>query len=195
LYLRARYHATRWNEPSLDQAIALLGQAVGIDQNFGAAQSLLGYVYGVKSTTYRPNEPIWREKGYAAVEKALALDPSSPEAHTARGLLLWTHAEGFPSREALAEYRQALTVRPTLDEAWNQRGVILFHVGHLDAASRAVERAVSLNPANTNARFRLAPIRVYQQRYEDAIAVMRRVPFEAYPSQWTYQMAWSLIAL
>jgi eukaryotic-like serine/threonine-protein kinase len=195
LYLRARYHAGRVNEPDLDQAITLLEKATELDPRFTLGQALLGYVYGDKSFNYRPADPQLREKGYAAVEKALAGDPMSPEAHVARGKLLWQPSESFPSREALAEYRQALAVRPTFDDAWHQRGVVLFHVGHLEAGLRAVERAAELNPANTQARFRVAPIRVYQQRYEDAIAALRRVPREVYPPQWTYQMAWSLISL
>jgi TolB-like protein/tetratricopeptide (TPR) repeat protein len=195
LYLRARYHAGRVNEPDLDQAIALLERSTQLDPRFTLSQSLLGYVYGNKSFNYRPADPQLREKGYAAVEKALAADPASPEAHVARGILLWQPTEGFPSREALAEFRQALAIRPTFDEAWHERGVVLFHVGHLEAGLRAVERAAELNPGNTQARFRVAPIRVYQQRYEDAIAALLRVPREVYPPQWTYQMAWSLISL
>ena len=50
-------------------------------------------------------------------------------------------------------------------------------------------------PGNVNARFRLAPIRAYQLQYEVAIAVLRRVPREAQAPTWTYQLAWSLIAL
>ena len=195
LYLRARYHAGRVNEPDLDQAITLLERSTQLDPRFTLAQALLGFVYGSKSFNYRPADSQLRDKGYAAVEKALATDPTSPDAHLARGMLLWQPSESFPSREALAEYRQALAVRPTFDQAWHQRGVVLFHVGHLEAGLRAVERAAELNPANTQARFRVAPIRVYQQRYEDAIAVLRRVPREIYPPQWTYQMAWSLISL
>jgi tetratricopeptide (TPR) repeat protein len=59
----------------------------------------------------------------------------------------------------------------------------------------AVEKAIELNPSHTQARFRLAPILVYQQRYDEAITALRRVPREVYPSQWTYQLAWSLISL
>jgi tetratricopeptide (TPR) repeat protein len=182
-------------EPDVDQAIDLLSQSVAIDAQFAPAHAFLGYAYGLKSSNYRANEPVWREKGYAAVQRAFALDRSLPEAHTARGLLLWTHAEGFPSREALAEYREALAQAPNLSEAWNQRGIVLFHVGHLDAGLRAVERAVALDPGNVNARFRAAPIRVYQQRYEDAIGILQRVPREVYPATWAYQMIWSLISL
>jgi len=195
LYLRGRYHAGRWNEKDLDEAIGLLEKSTALDQNFGPSQALLGYVYGVKSFNYRPEDPQWIEKGYAAVEKALALDPQSPDAHLARGTLLWRHSQGFPHLEALAEYRQSIAARPNFDEAWHERGIVLFHVGHLEAGLRAVQQAMALNPGNTLARFRLAPLANYQQKYDDAIACLRRVPREVYPAQWTYHMGFALISL
>ena len=48
--------------------------------------------------------------------------------------------------------------------------LILFHVGHLDAAARDIQRSLEINPGNILARFRFGPIYIYQQRFEDAIA-------------------------
>ena len=195
LYLRARYHASRWNEKDIDRAIELLEQATTLDATFGAAQGLLGYAYGVKSANFRPTDTVLMEKGFAAVARSLEENEAGADAHMARGLLLWQPSQGFAQREALGEFQRALSERPSFDEAWNQRGIVLFHIGHLDEALKSIERAIALNPGNANARFRIAPIRVYQQQYEEAVAVLRRVPREAYTTQWTYQLAWSLIAL
>ena len=70
-----------------------------------------------------------------------------------------------------------------------------MHIGQLDRAGDAYERALALNPGNTLTRFRFAPLRNYQQRYDDAITVLRRIPQDIYPPQWAYHMGWSLIAL
>ena len=195
LYLRGVSHTLRGNEPDLDQAIALLEQSAAIDPAFQSTQAYLALAYGNKSATYRPNEPIWEEKGFAAAQKALLLDPDSPEAHYAQAVMLWRPSHAFPSKEALAELRKALAVRQNFDEAWHQYGVILTHVGHLDDAVRAIERAVQINPRNTFARFRFAPIRVYQLQFEEAIAALNRVPPDTFPAQWTYQRAWALLSL
>jgi tetratricopeptide (TPR) repeat protein len=128
-------------------------------------------------------------------EDRLALDPDLPEAHYAQGMMLWRKSHGFPNREALKEFRQAIAGRPSLSEAWHQHGVVLFHVGHLAAGLRDIDRAVALNPANTIAWFRYGPIYVYQLRFEDAVAALKRVPKESYPAQWTYQRAWALLTL
>ncbi len=153
------------NEPEIDQAIALLDKAVAIDPAFGDAQAWLGAFCYVKSFNFRPNDSSLREKGHSAVQKAFAIDPQSAEAHYARGILLWDPSQGFPHREALAEFRMAATRQPNLDEAWHHRGVVLMHIGHLEDAGRFFDRAIAANPGNTLARFRFAPLLNYQLKY------------------------------
>lgn len=195
LYLRGLSHVQRNGEKELDLAITLLEKAASLDPAFVPTQAYLALAYGNKSANYRVNEPEWEEKGFAAAAKALALDPNAAEAHFARGVLLWRPSHGFPSRDVLAEFRAALSARPDFAEAWHQRGVVLFHVGHLEAGERAIQRSLSLDPGNVVARFRLAPIHVYQQRFADALSALDSVPPEAYPAQWTFQRAWALLSL
>jgi serine/threonine-protein kinase len=195
LYLRGLYHALRTNEQDIDQAISLLEQSAAIDATFVPTQAYLAFAYSNKASTYRPNDPQWGEKAFAAAQKALLLDPSAPEAHYAQAVTLWRPAHGFPSREALAALQRAIAGRPRFDEAWHQRGLILFHVGHLESGFRAIEEAVRLNPSNTAARFRIGPIKIYQQKFEEALAALESVPPEAFPAQWRYQKAWALISL
>jgi adenylate cyclase len=127
--------------------------------------------------------------------RALAIDPQSAEALYMRAMLIWQPSEGFPHRGALADFRMALASQPNLDEAWHYRGVVLMHVGHLKRAGASYERAIALNPGNTQARFRVAPLLNYQLKFEDAITVLRRIPRDILPSQWTYHMAWALVSL
>ena len=195
LYLRGLSHTLKNNAADVDQAIALLERSAAIDSTFVPTQASLAMAYANKATTYQPNDPQWEEKGFAAAQRALALDATAPEAHYARAMMLWTPSHSFPNREALAELRQALAADPAFDEAWHQHGVILMHVGHLDAAIRDVNRALSINPGHVLARFRFGPIRVYQQKFEDAIGALNRVPRESFTAQWLYQRAWALLSL
>jgi serine/threonine protein kinase/Tfp pilus assembly protein PilF len=195
LYLRGLSHTLRVNQPDLEQAIGLLERSAALDPTFLPTQASLALAYANLATIYRPTEPQWEEKGFAVVQKALALDANAPEAHYARGMMLWTPSHSFPSREALAELRQALAADPAFDEAWHQHGVILMHVGHLDAAVRDMNRALAINPGHVLARFRFGPIHVYQQKFEEAISALNRVPRESFPAQWTYQRAMALLSL
>jgi adenylate cyclase len=195
LYLRGLSHTFRDNEQDLDQAITLLEQSAALDPTFVPAQAYLAMLYGNKSSEYRPNDPQWEEKGFAAVQRALNLDPDAPEAHYAQAMMLWRPSHGFPNREALLELRKALAAQPNFDEAWHIHAAVLMHVGHLDAAAHGIQRALEINPGNTAARIRFGPIYVYQQKFEDAIAALTRMPPEASPFQWTFYMAWALISL
>jgi TolB-like protein/tetratricopeptide (TPR) repeat protein/predicted Ser/Thr protein kinase len=195
LYLRGLSHVFRTDELDIDQAIALLEKAAALDPAFVPTQAHLALAYGYKSSFFRPSDPQWEEKGFAAVQKAIQLDPDAAEAHYAQAMMVWRPSHGFPNREALAELRKAIAAQPDFDEALHQHAVVLYHVGHLDAALRELERAIAINPSNTIARFRFGPIYLFQQKFEDALAAINRVPPQALPSQWAYQKAWALISL
>jgi serine/threonine-protein kinase len=195
LFLRAGYHARRDNESDIDQAIALLERSAGLDPAYGPTHSELARAYGTKSFYFHPGDAQLEERGFAALQRAMAIDPNSADTHFARGMMLWRPSQGFPSREALAEFRHAFERRPSFDEAWHQHGVVSLHVGHLATAEKDIDRALSINPANAQARFRYAPILVYQLRYEEAIARLNQVPRQVLPTQWVHQMAWALLSL
>jgi tetratricopeptide (TPR) repeat protein len=84
--------------------------------------------------------------------------------------------------------------RPNFDEAWHQRGTILFHVGHLEGARRVLEQCLAINPTNVTARARIPVILLYQLKYEEALASLQRVPKGALPTA-AYQMNWALLSL
>ena len=195
LYLRGLSRALRSNEPDLDLAIPLLEKAVALEPGFVPAHAYLAFAYGTKSSTFRPTEPQWEEKAFAAVRRTLELDASSPEANDAQAILLWRPSYAFPSRESLQALKKAVAAKPDFDEAWHQRGFILMHVGHLGAALHDIEKALTLNPGNTTARFRLGPIYNYQQKFDSALSLLDRVPLASFPAQWTYQRAWALASL
>ena len=110
-------------------------------------------------------------------------------------MMLWRPSQAFPTREALAEVRKALAVKPNWDEAWHLRGMILFHAGHLKGGRKSIDRALAINPSNTIARFRYGPMFVYEQKFEEAITALKRVPKSSLPANWSYQLAWSLLSL
>jgi len=194
-YLEGRFHALRENRQDNDAAIALLTQAVEIDPSFAAAFAELARTYAVRWSYLTPQEPVWQEKAFVAVEKALALAPDLPEAHLTRGMLLWTHANHFPHDQAAQEFRRALAVKPNLDEAHHQLALIYLHIGLLDKALQEAREAVAINPSHTLARYRIGVILHHQQHYEEALTILRTIPKEFNPALVTRQTAWTLFSL
>jgi tetratricopeptide (TPR) repeat protein len=172
-----------------------LERAVTIDPTFAAAYAELAQAYIWKLFLFAPHERQWEEKAFLAVEKALSLDPDLAVAYLARGRLLWTPANHFPHAKAIREYRRALSLDPSLDEARNQLALIYCHIGYFDDALRESQEAALSNPNNHLAVYRTAQTLAFEGKYEEALAVLRTIPQDVNPSLIGYQTAWVLFSL
>ena len=194
-YLRGRFYLNHQQKADNDAAIQALETAVATDPNFAEAQAELAQAYVWKLFLFAPNEKQLEEKAFVAVEKALSLNPDLAEAHLARGRLLWTPANHFPHDEAIREYRRALSLDPSLDEARNQLALVYGHVGLLDEALRELEGAIAVNPTNSLARFRVGETYLFQGKNDQALTTLRNLPAEVNPSLIGHQIVLALFNL
>src|SRR6185436_10798992 len=194
-FLRGRYYLSRQTRADNDNAIEALNRAVAADREFAGGWAELAQAYVWKLFLFAPNEKDLQEKAYIAVEKALALDSELAEAYLARGRLLWTPSNHFPHDKAIQEYRRALALNPSLDEARNQLAVVLSHIGLVDEALAELDQALATNPANNLARFRVGETLLFKGKYEEALAALRNVPADANPSLVGHQLVLTLFDL
>ncbi len=194
-YLRGKYYLYRQTKDDNETAITALERAVAADSRFAAAHAELAQAYVWKLFLFAPEETQLAEQAFVSAEKALALDPELAVAHLARGRLLWTPANHFPHEKAIREYRRALELDPNLDEARNQLALVYNHIGALDDARRELERAVQTNPSNSLAQFRIGETLLFQRKFEEALAELRRVPKEVNPALVGHQLVWALFNL
>jgi len=181
LYLRGRYHLRRETEDSVREAIALQEKATQLSPGFALAYTELARAYHLNAYYYTPDEKHWDEKAWVACEWAMTLDPRLAEAHFVRGLLLWTHANGFPHEQVIDEYRRALELDPNLDEAHHQIGLVLHHVGLLDQALDHYQRALEINPTNNIVRARFAVVQQFKHQYSEALRMFDTLPSDMTP--------------
>ena len=194
-YLRGRFYAQHQNREDNETSILALERAIAIDPTFALAYAELAQTYVWKLFLFAPHEREWEEKAFVAVEKALSLDPHLAVAHLARGRLLWTPANHFPHVKAIREYRRALALNPSLDEARNQLALIYCHIGYFEDALRESQEAAIINPNNNLAVYRIAQTFVFQGKHEQALAVLQTIPRDVNPSLIGYQTAWILFNL
>jgi tetratricopeptide (TPR) repeat protein len=194
-FLRGRYYLNRQTKTDNETAIQSLHRAVASDPDFASGWAELAQAYVWKLFLFAPNEKNLQEKAFVAVEKALSLDPDLPEAYLARGRLLWTPSNHFPHDKAIQEYRHALALNPSLDEARNQLALVLGHVGLLDEAHDELKKALAANPANNLARFRVGEILLFQGKNEEALTALRNVPPDVNPSLIGHQIVLALFNL
>ena len=194
-YLRGRFHLNRQTRDDNEAAIDALNRAVAIDSKFADAYAELAQAYVWKLFLFAPDDQQWAEKAFVAAEKALALESNSASAYLARGRLLWTPANHFPHERAIRDYRRALELDPTLDEARNQLALVYCHIGAFDQALQQAKVAVATNPNNNLAQFRIGQTLNFQGKYEEALKVLRGIPPPANPALVGHQMAWALFNL
>jgi len=194
-FLRGRFYLNRQTEADNQTAIQSLEHVVQIDPDFAAGWAELAQAYVWKLFLFAPDEKDLQEKAFVAVQKALALDSELAEAYLARGRLLWTPSNHFPHEQAIQEYRRALALNPSLDEARNQLAVVLGHTGLLEEALDELNKALAANPSNNLARFRLGEILLFQGKHEEALTALHNVPPEINPSLVGYQSVLSLFNL
>jgi TolB-like protein/Flp pilus assembly protein TadD len=194
-FLRGRYYLNRQTKADNDSAIQALNRAVESDPDFAAGWAELAQAYVWKLFLFAPDEKDLQEKAFVAAKKALDLDPELAEAYLARGRLLWTPANHFPHDKAIQEYRRALALNPSLDEARNQLALVLSHVGLLDEALAELDQALAANPSNNLARFRVGETLLFQGKHEEALSALRNVPPEVNPSLVGHQIVLALFDL
>jgi Tfp pilus assembly protein PilF len=194
-YLRAMVNLKTENQAQTENAISLLKQAIKIDPNFAPGYAELARAYNIKSFYFSGSDAEKKQLNEDAavnVEKALSLNPNLAEGHFARGLIIWTHANSFPHEAAIQSYRRALQLDPNLDEAHHQLGLVYFHLGLFDKALAELEKATTINPSNTMARFRFGVIDLYRGKYAEAYAVFKETPLQSNPSLKAFQSATAL---
>ena len=194
LYQRSLLRGFSNNKQEMAAAVGLLQQAVARDPNFAAAHALLAREYTNQVFLVQPRDPELEVKAIQEVDQALKLDPDLAVAYLARGVLLWSHRNGFPHERAIAQFKRALELDPNLAEAHHQLGMIYSHIGLLDRADHELRTALDLEPTSIAFRYRIAINFFDQGRFEEArIRLQSTQSFN--PDLWAYQMTLVLLKL
>lgn len=194
-YLRGKLYRRRVSESDVERAVVMLEQAVAIDPAFAAGYGELALAYAYLYATFQSGEAELAEKALLAAEKALSIEPGQPEAHLARGRVLWTPAYGYPHEGAIQEIQRALAQNPNSDEAHLALGQAYYHIGLLDEAVAELREALAINPVDPRPRLGIGQTLLYQMRPGEALAAFRQMPEDLSPPMRGPHAAWALFLL
>ncbi|MGB2637018.1 MAG: protein kinase [Candidatus Acidiferrum sp.] len=142
-YLRGRSYARR---ESLEFALQMYEQAIKLDPNFALAHAGIAYICGIIHEI-REHNPKWVERGDAACNKALQLDPNLAEALVARARISYSQRR---HDQAIEFAKRAIALKPDCEGVYNVLGRVYFASGRFQEAAELTEKAIEANGDDYN---------------------------------------------
>jgi TolB-like protein/Tfp pilus assembly protein PilF/class 3 adenylate cyclase len=173
LYLKGRFFWNKRTGGDLKTAADYFQQAIAIDPQYATAYAGLAETYAVIPLFAAGTPQKYFPKAKAAAQRAIQLDESSAEAHTALGLLLCFSDVNFV--EAEKEFKRAIAINPNYATAHHWYGnCLLVALGRFDEAISECQRAVELDPLSLIINADLGSTLMLARRYDQAVAQLRR---------------------
>ncbi|HET7841208.1 MAG TPA: protein kinase, partial [Terriglobia bacterium] len=145
-YLRGKNYTRHWTKDDLEYAMDMFERAIALDGRFALAYAGLASACGLYNNFYH-RDPRWIEKGLAACEHAVAIDPQLAEVLAARASIFEAQQK---YDEAVRLARQALQRKPDCDGAYLVLGRALFASDHFADAAALTEQALKLSGDDYN---------------------------------------------
>jgi tetratricopeptide (TPR) repeat protein len=142
-YLRGRSYARRLD---LDFALQMFELAIKLDPNFALAHAGLATACGM-IYQFREQNSRWIEKGLAACERALALEPGLAEVLAARA---WILSGQKKYDEAIQFAQRAIDCKPDCEGAYTVLARTYFSSGRYQEVAALVDRALQASGDDYN---------------------------------------------
>ena len=173
LYLEGRQLWYGRTPEGIQKSIGLFQQAIAADPNYALAYSGLADTYNI-APSYIPMPSKQAELlADEAVRKAVELDDTLPEAHTARAIAL---ANEWKWKEAESEFRRAIELNPN-----NATAHYFYAMNYLAPQNRndqALEQfriALSLDPLSSIVNANYALMLLQARRYPESLAQFQKI--------------------
>jgi len=169
-YLKGVYFLNKRTSEGIRKSLELFERAIVIDPNYAKAYAGLVDSYYWLSAFNMVQPRTILPKAQAAVLKALHLDDSLAEAHTALAVLLrrdwaWETSE--------KEFKRAITLNPNYARAHQYYSVLLRTMGRFDEAWTEIKTAQSLDPISLSINLGLANLFYAAREYDGALEQLR----------------------
>ena len=169
-YQEGRHYFSQFTPESFLKAIESYQHAVARDSHFALAYAGMAdaYAYQAEFSIVAPNSVM--NKAREAALKAVELDPSSGEAHTALGLVRLDYEWDRPQAEK--EFQEAERLNPSSSWAHHWLGHLYEAQGKLDDAIREMQTAMALDPLSEPLYWDLAWELTIAKRYREGLALL-----------------------
>ena len=171
-YLRARYFLSKWTAEGIRKCADYSQRAIDLEPTYAPAHASLAscYIWAAGSGDQLATEAFSKAK--AAVGKALQLDDSLAEAHTALGQIKLQFDWDFPGAEQ--EFKSAAVLNPSSSTAHMGYGLFLTAMGRTEEAVKETEKALELDPLTPTTNLQLGWVLYYARRHDESITQLKK---------------------
>lgn len=171
-YLRGRYFFDKREPESATKSVEYFRQAIAEDPNFAPAYAGLAEALPARNWLANRDPVEVMSEAEQAARKALALDDSLGEAHTALGGLLGLFDWNWAAAEK--ELRRGIELSPSNSLAHERYAMWLQSVGRPEEAVEESRRALELDPVSFFMNRELGRSLYLARRYDEALEQLRK---------------------
>ncbi len=173
LYLRGRFHWNKRTGEEVKKSVEHFQQAIELDPSYALAFAGLADAYSVIPSYASGSPKEFFPKSKAAAKRALELDESLAEAHTALARVLFAYEWNFA--ESDKEYQRAIELNPNYPTAHHWYGnANLLRTGRFDESIAEMKRAQELDPLSLIINADLGENYVLARRYDEGIDQLQK---------------------
>jgi TolB-like protein/DNA-binding winged helix-turn-helix (wHTH) protein len=171
-YLKGRYFLNKRSSEGMKTAAGYFEQAIALDPRFALAYAGLADCYSLLGSDTLPAS-VASAKARTAALKALELDPSIAEGHTALAVVHFYYDWNWSDSER--ELQRAIQLNPNYATAHHWSSIYLSAMGRFPEAIQEAERAHELDPLSLSITLSLATEYRDARRFDRSIELLSAV--------------------
>ncbi|HSP07614.1 MAG TPA: protein kinase, partial [Acidobacteriota bacterium] len=172
LYLLGRYYWNKREEASLRKSVEYYQQAIQLDPNYAIAYAGLAVTYATApGWGLGPPRELY-SKAIEAAGRALELDDTLAEAHTALGFAVWHYK--YDQAAGLKDLKRAIELDPNDATAHGWYGNLLLSLGRNDEGLSEHQKAHECDPLSLQINVEYGRALIINGKYDQALEVLRK---------------------
>jgi serine/threonine-protein kinase len=181
LYLKGRFNVFKLTPPEVKAGILYFQQAIQLDPNYALAYVGLADAYRSLGLGAEMSPTEFLPKSKAAAQRALEIDDSLAEAHTALGMTMFWYDWNWSAVEN--QFKRALELNPNSAETHQFYAHLLSNTGRHAEALAEIKRARELDPYSPFLNTLEGQFLLHAGKPDEALVRLRET-FELAPSFW-----------
>ena len=191
-YLQGQYFYQQRGKDNFEKAAEYYQKAITLDPSYAPAWAELAWLRARQGDWgYLSTEEAF-QKGWEAVERALALDKNLADAHAVMGYIHTSYDWEWAAADD--SYKRALALEPGNVRAVEGAAALAGVLGRSDESLRLFHRLAELNPLDATSHIELGAVLESAGHLEEAIAALRKA-LELNPESPTVHMRLGLVYL